>query len=519
MKSLNDQIGQLYSMTYGHPKIQTPFGSRYLINADVTASGYPNKNIEKIMSNQVLPYYANTHSNAYCGRLMSHYIEQSKESVRKSVNANSSDRIIFTGNGCSGSINHLIHCLDLKSHNPETTVVLISRAEHHSNHLVWTHLPVTLIYLPVLSTGLIDISALERRLQKFKDYPNKIVSLIATSNVNGVHQDTSAFSQLVHQYQGVIFWDYAASAPYIPINMHRQTTSKLTGDYFDAIFISPHKFFGGQGTPGLLVANQSLFKNKVPFCPGGGTVRFVCPSFQTYTENIEVKETGGTPDITGSIKVGLVFDLKSKYQNLISAREQQLTQWVQSRLLKIRNLKLLNPIGNLNRMPIFIFNLPPLHYNLVVVLLNDLFGIQTRGGISCCSLLAQDLLKLNTGDQKKIYNQIVNDKGVPANYGWCRLSLHYCLPDHVIEYIIRSVEMIARWGQSLQKLYKYYPQKNNWLYCPGGCPWNDFSKVKLDINDHEKTIQTTYLTWNQLHQQLIETQSVIAKLTKNSTGD
>ena len=297
-------VQQLYSMTYGHPRIKTPFGRKYVINADVTASGYPNRLIETIINNKVLPYYSNTHSNAFCGRLMTHFIKQSKETIRQAIQARPCDKIIFTGNGCSGAIIHLIHCLDLKNHHPQSTVVFLTKAEHHSNLLPFTHLPVTVVYIPVLKNGLINQVELERQLRAYRQL-HILASFNATSNVTGVHQKVNLISQMIHRYHGLIFWDYAASAPYIPINTHHDDQS---GQYFDAIFFSMHKFFGGVGAPGVLFANQKLFTNEVPFCPGGGTVRFVCQSFQVYNPDIETKESGGTPNIVGCIKAGLALN-------------------------------------------------------------------------------------------------------------------------------------------------------------------------------------------------------------------
>jgi selenocysteine lyase/cysteine desulfurase len=505
------QLQQLYYSTYGHPSIQTPFGSRHVIGADTTASGMPNRIIESIIETQILPYYANTHSNAYEGRLMSHYIDESKEIIRKSVNARPCDRIIFTGNGCSGAINHLIHCLNLRNVSPKDTVVFISKAEHHSNHLPWTHIPVKLVYIPLLKNGLIDIKFLHRELENHRNqgFRTLIGSLIATSNVTGVHQKVNPISQLIHQYGGLVFWDYAASAPYIPIDVH--FNDKL-GQYCDAIFISTHKFFGGVGTPGILIAHQDLFKNNVPYCPGGGTVRFVCPSFQTYIPDIETKETGGTPNIIGSIKAGLAFDLKTRYQSFIFNRDRQLVQYVQSMLLRIPNLKILNPIGNLNRQPIFIFMIDQVHYNYIVILLNDLFGIQTRGGISCCSLLAQDILKIDVSEQRQIYDHIASGKGVPSNYGWCRVSFHYTMPDFIVQYILRAIEFVANYGVLFKKIYKYYPQKNNWSYCPGGCPWDDFSRVHLSLDQYGQSNPTIYLTPEILGKYLDQAQEIKQKL-------
>lgn len=502
---------QLYFMTYGHIAITTPFGHKYLINADTTASGYPNQVIETIIANQVLPYYGNTHSNAYGGRLMSHYIELSNQMIKKSVKAKTSDRLIFTGNGCSGAINHLIHCLNLKNSPQKKVVVFVSRAEHHSNLLPWKHLPVDLIYIPLLPNGLINIKVLEKELQKYQQYDLRICSFIATSNVTGVHQKVHLISQLVHRYRGYIFWDYAASAPYVPIDMHRNDAN---GQYFDAIFVSIHKFFGGPGTPGLLVANQSLFQNQIPYCPAGGTVRFVCSSFQIYNSNIETKETGGTPNIIGCIRAGLAFDLKNKYQPFILKRDRLLVRVAQRYLSKIPNLTLLNPTANNNRLPIFIFTIDQLHYNLIVVLLSDLFGVQTRGGISCCSLLAQQILKIDKNQERKICDQIINDRGVPDNYGWVRFTLHYSMPDCIVKYILKTIRFVAKYGILFKNLYQYYPKKNNWAYCPHGCLWNDFSNIKLSLDSISKKPTRIYLNDKQLQSQLDQAYNVLSIFKK-----
>lgn len=502
-----DEIAkQIYKYTYGHPLIQTPFGPRYIINADVTASGYPNKIIETFIQNRILPNYSNTHSNAFTGRMMSHYIEQSKKIVKKSLNCHELDQVIFTGNGCSGAVNHLVHCLDLKSHTPDDTVVFISKAEHHSNHLPWTHLPITLIYVPLLPNGLVDADFLERELINYQLYPHKIVSFIATSNVTGVHQDTHKISKLVHKYGGLMFWDFAASAPYWPIDMHH---NDALGEYYDAVFISMHKFFGGPGAPGLLIAQRFLFQNDVPYCPAGGTVRFACPKYKSYSQDIETKETGGTPNILGSIKTGLAFDFKNRYQSYIEKWDEFMTPYIQSHLIKTPNIRMINPVVNTHRQPIFAFMIHDMHYNLIVVLLNDLFGIQSRGGISCCSLLAQDLLGIDPRQQKQIHDQIVNNRGNPGNYGWCRVSFHYSMPMFIVDYIVNAIIIVCQYGAMFKKLYKYYPDKNTWIYCPNNCPWDDFSQLKLSIDDYTKKIQTTYLTKKILTQQTSEVAAII----------
>lgn len=438
----------------------SPFGHKYIVNADFTASGAVFQPIEEYLQRNVYPYYSNTHSNAYCGKLMSHLITEAKEQIRKGTGAKLCDSIIFTGNGCSGAISHLIHSLNLRYETKPKTAVFVSVAEHHSNYLPWTHLPVDLVVIPLTKEGTINLNYLQKKLEQHSDQP-KICSFIAGSNVTGVIQPVYALAKLAHRYRSLILMDFAGCAPYIPINMHYDDES-----YFDAIFISPHKFLGGPGTPGLLIANHKLFRNNEPYCPAGGTVRFVCKDFKHYSSDPEIREVGGTPNIIGCIKTGLVFQLKSELLTKILKREGQIRNKVEPVLRSISNLQLINPETTQNQhdLPIFSFMVKNLHYNLVVVLLNDLFGIQSRGGVSCCSVLAQYLLHLKKADQMDIYRQIVGGQGVPQSYGWCRVTFHYSMQNYEVDYILNAIKFVCQYGKILKKQYRYIKKTNNWIH-------------------------------------------------------
>jgi selenocysteine lyase/cysteine desulfurase len=445
--------------------IVTPFGPRFLINADSTASGFPHRQVEKFLENNVLPYYSNTHSNALPGQIMSHYIKIAKREIRRQCNASEEDVLLFTGNGCTGAINHLIHLLGLSKLPPEKLAVITSISEHHSNYLPWVELGAQLELIGIDGDGLLDTDQLEALLKEISPGKAVYVTLSAASNVTGVIQRVGRVNQLVHRYGGRIFWDYAASAPYVDIDLRPNPDGM---DYADAIFLSPHKFLGGPGSPGLLIVNKRLVKTSKPFNPGGGTVRFVCSRYRVYIEDYESRETGGTPNIIGCIRAGLAFVLKRRLFPLIERRDRELTGYVQSELLKIEQLDLLNPIGNSDRLPIFAFVVPRLHYNYVVTLLSDLFGIATRGGVSCCSLLAQDLLKCDRATQDRLKRLIVGGRGIPDYYGWCRVSFHYTMPNYVVDYIVAAIGWIARHGHLLLDQYKYNPQTNCWSFSGRG---------------------------------------------------
>lgn len=483
----------VFYQTYGNPLFETPFGKKYLIHADSTASGQPHRHVEKYIQKQLLPLYNNTHSNAYSGQLMSHYIDESKKLIHKLLNIDKNYAIVFTGNGCTGAINHFVHCLGICNYHRhdfyegKKIVIFNSVLEHHSNMLPWYHLEnCDYEIINITCDGLIDLTHLEQKLKEYssKDY-QIFCSFTACSNVTGVIQEVEKISKLVHLFGGIIFFDYACSAPYVNINMQINMSN---GNYIDAIYFSPHKFMGGTQTPGVLIAKRCLFKNDEPFYKGGGTTRFVCSKFCKYSDEIEIRETGGTPNILGCIKVGLTLQLKEGYKNLIEKREIEIVNKVKPELATIPNLILLNPKNNKHQLPIFSFMVKDVHYNLIVVLLNDLFGIQTRGGISCCSFYAQHLLNMCDKDKETTFEQIVSGHGVPQKYGWCRVSFHYSMPDYIVDYIIMAIKYVADVAKLLEPLYDYDEIKNNWIMKGFKSPIesekiNLFSSVDGDIKN------------------------------------
>jgi len=497
-----NELNKLRKNLYLNGYLIGPFGKRWIINADSTASGACYKEIEKYIERNIKPFYANTHSNAITGKFMTECIEESKKIIRKEYNCNEDDMIIFTGNGCTGAILHLIHALNIPKKCDKTEkkkfVVFNSVLEHHSNYLPWKNLDVYMELIPIQKNGLISQNILKEKLQFW--YNNHkdvkiIVSFTGGSNVSGLIEDWSSISKLTHTYNGLMLWDMAACAPYMKINMHYNDDD---GDYMDAIFVSPHKFLGGPETPGLLIANKNLFCNSIPYCPGGGTVRFVCPNYDIYIPDIETKETGGTPNIIGCIKIGKVYELKQSIQHYIDYKEKRLYHYIYNKLLSINNLHLIvkptykNTIENQHILPIFSFIIKKdiiFHYNLIVVLLNDLFGIQSRGGVSCCSVFAQYILQLDENEQKVIYNSISSGNGVPNNYGWCRVSFHYTMSKEIVDFILYAIQFVANYIDKYQVFYEYDGKKNS--YCYKG-KWQDIKPSQRLLVENEPNDYNNY---------------------------
>lgn len=443
--------------------IRTPFHKAVKsIQCDQTSSSFPLKVIERTLEKHVYPYYTNTHSNNALGKYMSRLVESAKTIVRRSVGASRGDNVIFTGFGASGAINHLVHLIKPKL---ERSIVIVSETEHYSNYLPWYHYAKKLIVIETDIGGVVKLRDLEAQLKRYRG-ENVFVSMSACSNITGTIQPVDQIAALVHKYSGKVFFDFATSAPYVSVNMHKDNDK---GMYYDAIFISTHKIPGGVSSPGILVFNSTLACTDIPYTPNGGTVRFVtrgqCP---VYSNNMETRETGGTPNILGIIRAGMAFAIRTAHIQKIFMHELKLTETFQRGLLELcarhKNLKCLVPVNNTHRLPIFSIQLKGFHYNYIVVLLSDLFGITTRGGVNCSGILAEKLLKLNGSETQKIKDSILHGKGVPMEYGWVRITLTSIHTQRDIEKILKAIDYIAKNAKEYMSSYKYLPETNVFVY-------------------------------------------------------
>jgi len=440
------------SILFETPLIKTPYHDKiYVTFADFIASSRPSPLIENYISKNILPYYSNTHSNSACGIMMKNLINDTKNYIRQCFNIDKSKKIIFTGTGTTCAINHLVHTLKLESNNKVN--IFLSPLEHHSNYLPWIeltkkHKNILLHVIPVNTNFEIDINYLENKLKENSDIHDiNIVTLTACSNVLGIKIPIEDIYNMIQKYndcdccygkRNLLFVDYACSAPYVKIN-----------NTWDAAFMSLHKFLGGVGTPGLLIGNKDLFHN-TPFTPGGGCVKSVKGCKIEYDNDIEKRETAGTPNIIGIIKIKKVLQLKKIFFDIIENNEKFITQYVFDKFKEIsdknNDLIVILPDVKENRLPIVCIAIKNVHYNLVVVLLNDLFGIQIRGGVFCTGLLA-DLL------QKK-YNV----------KGWCRISFNWLMDMKEIDYIINTVKYILHNHNKYVDKYSYDEKSNLFMF-------------------------------------------------------
>lgn len=456
----------------------TAFGQKPLIYADYTASGRSLSFIEQFIQQKVLPFYANTHTEtSFTGRQTTALREQARQQIRQALNGTDEHKVVFTGSGATAAIHKLIDMLNLRlpaeldqrygfdQQIPEDQrpVVFIGPYEHHSNELPWRESIATLVSIPPTDAGLIDLAALEAALQRYQQRPLKIGSFSAASNVTGIKTDVEAVTRLLHHYQALSCWDYAAAGPYVGINLQG-----ADGDYGpDAVFISPHKFVGGPGTPGLLVVREDMIANSVPAVPGGGTVMYVTPEDHRFIKDVERREEGGTPGIVESIRAGLVFQLQQQVgTDLIESQEHQFIQRAMQRWSANPDIQILGST-EADRLSICSFQIShqgkPLHYGFVVALLNDLFGIQARGGCSCAGPYGHSLLGMDMAFSKALEARLV-DGDMVLRPGWTRMNFNYFIDEPTFEYLLRAVELVAEHGWRLLPYYRFDTKLGVWLY-------------------------------------------------------
>jgi selenocysteine lyase/cysteine desulfurase len=462
--------------------LQGPFGARRVTYADYTASGRSLTFIEDYIRSEVLPLYANTHTETSgTGLQTTRFREDARRIILDCVGGGDEDGVIFCGSGATGAVNELIAILNLRipadlddryrlsERIPpdERPVVFIGPYEHHSNELPWRESIADVVVIDECADGSIDLDQLEDELLRHAARPLKIGSFSAASNVTGIISDRHAITALLHRHGALSFWDFAAAGPYVQIEMNPRRRDDSEDVRKDAIFLSPHKFVGGPGTPGVLVIKRALLRNRVPAVPGGGTVAYVNRDYHRYLDDRIHREEGGTPAIVESIRAGLVFQLKQAVgTELIRQREdafirRAVESWGRNPRIEIfghRGGRHLSIVSFVIR-----FGDRRLHHNFVVAVLNDLFGIQTRGGCSCAGPYGHRLLGIDAATSHEFEQEILKgNEGIKP--GWVRINFNYFVSEAVFEFLLEAVDLVADRGWTLLPLYTFEPTTGVWRH-------------------------------------------------------
>ncbi|KAK3419230.1 hypothetical protein EUGRSUZ_H04955 [Eucalyptus grandis] len=491
----------------GNAEFDSPFGRRRLTYTDSTASGRCIHYIEDFIIDNILPFYGNSHtSNSHVGHRTTKTVHEASSYIKRCLGGGPEDVILFCGSGSTRSIKRLqevmgiavpsllrermIKCMP----SEERWVVLVGPYEHHSNLLSWRQSLAEVVEIGLDEDGSIDMEDLRQKLESYRDANRPILgSFSACSNVTGICTNTRAVAKLLHQFGAFACFDFAASAPYVEIDMRLGEV-----DGYDAIFLSVHKFLGGPGSPGILLMSNALYRlgSFPPSTCGGGTVDYVNGFNEKdtlYVEDIEERENAGTPQIIQITRAALAFWLKDYVgYEVIEKLEHKYIKEAIERLSKNQNIEILGNTAA-KRQAILSFliysttNSPPdcdkkgrerglylwgetgnerakpLHGPFVATLLNDLFGIQARGGCACASPYGHALLGISEA-QSRAFRCAIQEGFAGVKPGWTRVSFPYYLSEEEFEYIIAALEFVASYGQRFLPLYHFNLKTGNWTF-------------------------------------------------------
>jgi selenocysteine lyase/cysteine desulfurase len=466
---------------------ETPFGERLMVYCDYTASGRCLRFVEAYLQS-LQRVYANTHTeDDITGRSMSQLLHEAEGAIKDSVNAGSDGRIIACGTGATGAIDKLQQIIGVTL--PPATrrnlgdmlddsvladtqpVVFIGPYEHHSNEISWRQSLATTVQVRLDKTGHVDLAHLEELLQEPQYQNRKLIgSFSAASNVTGIRSDVRKIASLLHKYGAIACFDYAASAPYVDIDMNPEPEFEGEDPSLDAIFISPHKFLGGPGSSGVLVFNVRIYDRALPpSVSAGGTVDYVGMTDQDFITRIEERVKAGTPGVLQTLKAGLVFQVKDAVGvDVIHKREQELTDRALRSWGGNDDIEVLGNPDPGSRVGIISFNIRDvngkyLHHKFLTVLLNDLFGIQSRAGCSCAGPYGHRLLDIDN-DTSEQYRSAVQEGYCGLKPGWCRVGLHWVMDDAEANYVIDAVQFLAREGHAFLNLYDFDLETGTWSH-------------------------------------------------------
>jgi len=480
--------------------IETPFGRRLICYADLTATGRYLHFVEAWMR-RVRPFYANTHTAvSSTGRIMTELREEARRVVRRSVNASADDVLVFCGSGATAAIHKLVGLLGVRVPDPlerayqlsanvpaaERPIVLVGPYEHHSNELPWLESIADVVEVELDLEGRIDLADLAAKAAAYASRPLRIGTFSAASNVTGILSDVSAVARVLHAHGFYAFFDYAAAAPYVPIDMHPADPAAR----LDAIFVSSHKFVGAPQSSGFLVAHRELFRSRKPERPGGGTVDYVAGCTHDavdYVHKLDEREEGGTPDIMGDIRAGVAFLVKEMADPAaIRAHETELAARACARLARHPKIRVLGPL-DLPRLAIVSFEIDRLHYDLVSALLDHLFGIQNRAGCSCAGPYGHRLLGIDRARSEQFRAQIAQGwNGLKP--GWVRLSIPWYVDEADFEFLMRAVEFVADHGRAFAPAYELGLRDGVWRH--RARPRPDLPPIELTVEALEEAAQS-----------------------------
>ena len=356
------------------------------INFDNAATTPPFKSVmEDIVD--FSPWYSSIHrGEGYKSQLSTKLYEDSRSFVRKFVNADLNNTVIYVKNSTE-AFNKLSNLL----HDPyKKSVILTTDMEHHSNDLPWRD-KFIIDYISVDVSGRLSIDDLEAKLNKYNNYV-KLVTITGASNITGYKTPIYDIAKLVHKFGSKLLVDGAQLVPHAPFIM-----SNNNSEYnIDFLIFSAHKMYAPFGI-GVLIGPKSILDKCEPDLVGGGTVDIVTHDFIRWNESPERHEAG-SPNVIGSIAlVSAIKALNKIGMNKVESIEKNLTTYAISQMKNIPNLEIYCDISkDIDRVSIIPFNIYGMHHALVAKILSYEWGISVRSGCFCAQPYVVKLLNISS---------------------------------------------------------------------------------------------------------------------------
>jgi len=402
-------------------------GVRYF---DYTASGLAYAPIERKIA-KYLKTYANTHSESASNALKTQKrYEKARQSLKDALGLDERFYLICAGCGATGAIKKFQEIMGLylppMSANrlgeeaikgANLPLVIVSPYEHHSNEVSLREGLCEVVRIPLSKSGEINFGRLDQLL-KINSKREIIGCFSAASNVTGIISDYKKIYVMMKRYGATVAFDAASFSSH----------DNLDADYFDALFLSPHKLLGGVGSCGLLAIRKELVKSDKPTFAAGGTVSYVSRSSHFFAPSVERTEEGGTQHVMGLIRAALAYRLRNEIGlDVIKSREDELTKQFCEGLDNIPEVVSYCPRA-VPRLPIFAFNVRGVSpYDFAEALSED-YGVQTRAGCACAGPYGHDLLGLK------------DDQKFDQKPGWVRVSLHYSHTQKDVAYLLKAIK-------------------------------------------------------------------------------
>lgn len=347
-----------------------------LVYLDSAATTQKPKQVIKAIKNYYKNINANPHRGAYKLSIeATKAYDESREKVRKFIDAEYSKEIIFTKNATEG-FNLLSYSYGMENIN-EGDEIVISISEHHSNLIPWQIVAkakkATLKYIYLNDDGEILQDEIKNKITE----KTKLVSITHVSNALGTINPIKEIIDYAHSMGAKVIVDGSQSVPHMKVSVR-----ELNADF---LVFSGHKMLGPMGI-GVVYGKKELLENMIPYIVGGDMIEYVYEQSATFAE-LPSKFEGGTQNVEGAVGLGTAIDYINEIgiEN-IDRIEKELIIYTIDELNKLPYVKIYGTKNVKYRSGIISFNIEGVHPHDVASVFDSL-NVAIRSGNHCAQPL------------------------------------------------------------------------------------------------------------------------------------